>query len=67
MPISWPGIAWEITWESNKTIFWGEAVRRQAAFPLGEEVRISRLGLKPAPRSEKADIGSTENERTYGA
>ena len=40
---------------------------QQAAFPLGEEVRISRLGLKPAPRSEKADIGSTENERTYGA
>ena len=34
---------------------------QQAAFPLGEEVRISRLGLKPAPRSEKADIGSTEN------
>ena len=28
---------------------------------MGEEVRISRLGLKPAPRSEKADIGSTEN------
>ena len=27
---------------------------------MGEEVRISRLGLKPAPRSEKADIGSTE-------
>ena len=34
---------------------------QQAAFPLGEEVRISRLGLKPAPPSEKADIGSTEN------
>ena len=27
---------------------------------MGEEVRISRLGLKPAPRSEKAYIGSTE-------
>ena len=23
-------------------------------------MRISRLGLEPAPRSEKADIGSTE-------
>ena len=34
---------------------------QKAAFPLGEEVRISRLGLKPAPRSEKAEIGSTEN------
>ena len=33
---------------------------QKAAFPLGEEVRISRLGLKPAPRSEKAEIGSTE-------
>ena len=33
---------------------------QQAAFPLGEEVRISRLGPKPAPRSGKADIGSTE-------
>ena len=27
---------------------------------MGEEVRISHLGLKPAPSSEKADIGSTE-------
>ena len=26
---------------------------------MGKEVRISRLGLKPAPSSEKADIGST--------
>ena len=26
---------------------------------MGEEVRISHLGLKPAPSSEKADIGST--------
>ena len=34
---------------------------QKAAFPLGEEVRISRLGLKPAPRSEKAEIGSTGN------
>ena len=27
MPILWPGIAWEWIWESNKKIFWGEAVR----------------------------------------
>ena len=27
MPILWPGIARELIWESNKTIFWGEAVR----------------------------------------
>ena len=27
MPILWPDIAWELIWESNKTIFWGEAVR----------------------------------------
>ena len=27
MPILWPGIAWELIWESNKAIFWGEAVR----------------------------------------
>ena len=39
----------------------GRFKSQKAAFPLGEEVRISRLGLKPAPRSEKADIGSTEN------
>ena len=39
----------------------GRLKSQKAAFPLGEEVRISRLGLKPAPRSEKADIGSTEN------
>ena len=26
---------------------------QQAAFPLGEEVRVSRLGLKPAPRSPR--------------
>ena len=38
----------------------GRFKSQKAAFPLGEEVRISRLGLKPAPRSEKADIGSTE-------
>ena len=38
----------------------GRLKSQKAAFPLGEEVRISRLGLKPAPRSEKADIGSTE-------
>ena len=38
----------------------GRLKSQNAAFPLGEEVRISRLGLKPAPRSEKADIGSTE-------
>ena len=35
----------------------GRLKSQKAAFPLGEEVRISRLGLKPAPRSEKADIG----------
>ena len=39
----------------------GRFKSQKATFPLGEEVRISRLGLKPAPRSEKADIGSTEN------
>ena len=39
----------------------GRLKSQKAAFPLGVEVRISRLGLKPAPRSEKADIGSTEN------
>ena len=38
----------------------GRLKSQKAAFPLGEEVRISRLGLKPAPRSEKAAIGSTE-------
>ena len=27
MPILWPGIALELIWESNKKIFWGEAVR----------------------------------------
>ena len=27
MPILWPGIARELIWESNKTIFWGEAMR----------------------------------------
>ena len=27
MPILWPDIAWELIWESNKKIFWGEAVR----------------------------------------
>ena len=27
MPILWPDIAWELIRESNKTIFWGEAVR----------------------------------------
>ena len=27
MPILWPGIAREVMWESNKTIFWGEAMR----------------------------------------
>ena len=37
----------------------GRLKSQKAAFPLGEEVRISRLGLKPAPRSEKAEIGST--------
>ena len=38
----------------------GRLKSQKASFPLGEEVRISRLGLKPAPRSEKAYIGSTE-------
>ena len=38
----------------------GRFKSQKAAFPLGEEVRISHLGLKPAPSSEKADIGSTE-------
>jgi hypothetical protein len=38
----------------------GRFKSQKAAFPLGKEVRISRLGLKPAPSSEKADIGSTE-------
>ena len=27
MPVLWPGIARELIWESNKTIFWGEAMR----------------------------------------
>ena len=27
MPILWLDIAWELIWESNKKIFWGEAVR----------------------------------------
>ena len=27
MPILWPGIARELIWESNKTIFGGEAMR----------------------------------------
>ena len=27
MPILWPGIARELIWESNKKIFWGEAMR----------------------------------------
>ena len=40
---------------------------QQAVFPLGEEVRISRLGLKPAPRSEKAEIGSTEKSNGHEA
>ena len=38
----------------------GRFKSQKATFPLGEEVRISHLGLKPAPSSEKADIGSTE-------
>ena len=27
MPLLWPDIAWELIRESNKTIFWGEAMR----------------------------------------
>ena len=27
MPMLWPGIAWELIWESNKAFFLGEAVR----------------------------------------
>ena len=38
----------------------GRFKSQKAAFPLGEEVRISRVELKPTPRSENADIGSTE-------
>ena len=33
---------------------------------MDEEVRISRLVLKPALRRENADIGSTEIQRTCG-
>ena len=50
MPILWPDIAWELIWESNKTIFWGEADDLSGVrYPTRQE-DLLRAMAAPCPR-----------------